>query len=101
MSETVSGSGAQTGPTEGQDEADRQDDPGTVPGGLQPGYADQDGGGKSLGALGTDDPQDGRDAMSGMTAHQPPGDVDRDLDPLPDPDGHGPLSQGRDGQQFG
>lgn len=38
---------------------------------------------------------------AGMTAKNPPGDVDRDADPLPEPHGHGPLSEGKDGQQFG
>jgi hypothetical protein len=39
----------------------------------------------------------GRQAASAA----PEGDVDPDADSLPDPEGHGPLSSGKDGQMFG
>lgn len=88
MSETSSATGAPDA-VEGQDAGDRQDAPGSDIGG-----ALATGDGRSKDAV-------GGGARSGERREEPAGDVDPGADSLPDPEGYGPLSEGRDGQQFG
>ena len=81
---------------DGQDAGDRQDSPGSDVGAA---LATGDGGPPP-----DDQPGSGgmgRGAGSAARRTEPPNDVDAEADSEPDPEGFGPLSAGRGGQQFG
>ncbi|MCW2602678.1 MAG: hypothetical protein JWN61_813 [Pseudonocardiales bacterium] len=100
---TESSSSEPTGP-DGQDSADRQDAPGSdVRGALATGDGHARTGAGAVGgdarSGGARDESEHSGDAKRTEGHQ--GDVDSGADSEPDPEGYGPLSEGRGGQQFG